>query len=81
MAQCCEKKGDTAQALSHYLTAVQEDPSAHEAFNNLGVIYFTRQDYRLALEAFSAALRIKPGLTLYQSNVAQAQTHLSRGRR
>jgi tetratricopeptide (TPR) repeat protein len=80
MAQCCEKKGDTEQALSHYTAAIREDPAAHEAFNNLGVIYFTRRDYRLALDAFGAALRLKPDFPLYQRNVAQAQARLALGK-
>jgi tetratricopeptide (TPR) repeat protein len=79
MAQCCDKMGDTAQALLHYTAAIEADPSAHEAFNNLGVIYFTRQDYRQARDAFAAALRLKPGFPLYQSNVARAQAFLARG--
>jgi tetratricopeptide (TPR) repeat protein len=79
MAQCCQQMGDTAAALSHYLTAIKEDPSAHDAFNNLGVIYFTRRDYRSALDAFSSALSLKPDMPLYQSNVAQARQRLARG--
>jgi tetratricopeptide (TPR) repeat protein len=76
MAQCYERMGDTPQALTHYIAAIREDPSTHEAFNNLGVIYFTRRDYRSARDAFAAALRLKPGFPLYQRNVAQAQARL-----
>jgi tetratricopeptide (TPR) repeat protein len=79
MAQCYITKGDTERAVSHYAAAVQEDPSAHEAYNNLGVIYFTRRDYRPALAAFTAALRLRPDNALYQRNVAQAQAGLARG--
>lgn len=54
-----EESRDTANALSSYITAVEQDVDYYEAYIRLGLIYSKRKD-PIALEFYKNAFRIRP---------------------
>jgi tetratricopeptide (TPR) repeat protein len=72
-----EEKGDTANAVSSYITASEQEPDYYDAFIRLGVIYTQRRD-PLAMEFYRNALRVRPTSTEVLHNMAVAQQRMGR---
>ena len=53
-------EGKVEEAEKSFLKILNEDPKNKEAYNNLGVISFQRQDFEQALEYFTKVLGIDP---------------------
>ena len=56
------ESGDTALAISSYRTAVEQDPTMHDAFVQLGVLHGAKGD-PLALQYYNTALDLEPNST------------------
>ncbi len=56
------ESGDTALAISSYRTAVEQDPTMHDAFVQLGVLHGAKRD-PLALQYYNTALDLQPNST------------------
>jgi tetratricopeptide (TPR) repeat protein len=69
-AEKCLAQGDDAQAEQLLWQALEAEPRAIEAYNNLGVIYGRRQDYPRAQEMYHRALEIKPDYVFARANLA-----------
>jgi len=61
--------GDDRQAEQLFRRALERDPHAAEALNNLGTIYARRGDHSQAKEMFSAALELDPDYILPRCNL------------
>ena len=58
-ALCFKELGDTAKAINNYLEAVSENPDNFDAFVELGILHWAKND-PLAEEYLKAALDIRP---------------------
>lgn len=68
LADSYSARGQADKALGLLLQAVETNPRFHEAFNNLGKLYFDHKNYPMALKAFQAALSIRPDEPTYRQN-------------
>src|SRR5438105_4375258 len=68
--------GKLDAAIGEYLSGLKAAPDAYDAYNNLGVLYFQKQEYPQAIAAFREADRLQPkdpeisfnlGLALFRS--------------
>jgi tetratricopeptide (TPR) repeat protein len=57
-------RGEIDEAMSHYLRAVEIDPTYTDAHNNLGNLYVRKGDLDHATAEFRRALQINPNYTL-----------------
>jgi Tfp pilus assembly protein PilF len=64
------QRDDHAEAERLFRRALDLDPDAKEACNNLGTIYARRDEHRQAREMFQAALEIDPLYVLPRCNLA-----------
>ena len=64
-------------AISEYNKAVAINPKSYISFNNLGISYYLKGDYKQSIKALRTALKIRPekrslynnlGLSLYKMN-------------
>lgn len=62
--------GDDEQAEQLLRQALDAEPRALEAYNNLGVIYGRRKDYSRAREMYHRALEINPNYVIARGNLA-----------
>ncbi|HEX8030185.1 MAG TPA: tetratricopeptide repeat protein, partial [Vicinamibacterales bacterium] len=69
--------GDNARALAYFerATAIQPQP---ETFSNMGTIYYDQGDYQRAVNAYEAALLIRPLSAITHRNLGDAYTRLGR---
>ena len=65
-----EHKGKSDDAISHYLDALKIAPDYYPAHNNLGSLYLSRHDFKLAEEQLQNAVRLN-------QNDAQAYFNLA----
>jgi cytochrome c-type biogenesis protein CcmH/NrfG len=73
-----EKASDSLEAARESLeTAVRLNPSAAEAFNELGDVAMRRQDFASAIRNFENAARLDPRDTAYQLNVQAARHRIA----
>ncbi len=64
------QQGDPEQAEQLFRRALELEPHAKEAYNNLGAIYARRGDHAQAKESFQAALEIEPLYVFPRCNLA-----------
>jgi len=62
--------GDDDKTIEYLKTAISYDPKMVEAYDNLGRIYYSRQDMDHAEEYFKKALKINPNLASAQLSLA-----------
>jgi tetratricopeptide (TPR) repeat protein len=62
--------GDEDKTIQYLKTAISYDPKLAQAYDNLGRIYYGRQDADQAEEYFNKALNLNPGLTSAQMSLA-----------
>ncbi len=62
--------GDEDKTIEYLKTAISYDPKMSQAYDNLGRIYYGRQDVDHAQEYFEKALKIDPNLTSAQLSLA-----------
>jgi len=62
--------GDEDKTIGYLKTAISYDPKLVQAYDNLGRIYYGRQDIDHAQEYFEKALKIDPNLTSAQISLA-----------
>ena len=62
--------GDEDKTIEYLKTAISYDPKLVQAYDNLGRIYYGRQDMDHAQEYFEKALKIDPNLTSAQLSLA-----------
>ncbi len=60
LAHLSETPPNIQKAYVEFLKAVDTDPKNHEAFYALGHVYFQRQEYTKAIEAFKKVLSLDP---------------------
>jgi tetratricopeptide (TPR) repeat protein len=53
-------QNDFNRAAYHYKQLIEIEPLVARNHNNLGVVYFRSQQYRLAIEEYSEAFRLNP---------------------
>jgi Flp pilus assembly protein TadD len=70
-------EGELKEAETYFRKALQISPNA-SAYNNLGLVYYYRGQYDLALRNWQAVLRDAPEKPVYQANVADALRKLGR---
>ncbi len=77
--------GNTYQALGNpiaaekeYLKAIELDPEAYEAHNNVGLLKLIKQDYASAVTAFSTAVSANVNFALGYMNLGIAYRNLSK---
>jgi serine/threonine protein kinase/Tfp pilus assembly protein PilF len=63
--------GELASAENFFRKVLEKGPNVY-ALNNLGVVYYYRGKYDLALRTFQSLLQQAPDKALYQANVADA---------
>jgi len=63
-------EGRTADAISALETLLEEHPDFALAHNDLGVLYYQQGDKGKALHSYEAAVRLEPGNTTFQKNLA-----------
>ena len=68
-ALACQALARFDEAEAGYRRALALDPSFGKALNNLGCIYFSRDDRRAAREAFEEAIAVDPSLAEPHSNL------------
>jgi tetratricopeptide (TPR) repeat protein len=66
------------QAIAHFEQALRSRPDLPELHNNLGVARARQMDLDQAIQAFTEALRLRPGYADARRNLARA--HATRGR-
>ncbi|MGH9340785.1 MAG: tetratricopeptide repeat protein [Acidobacteriota bacterium] len=54
------REGNLEGAIREYRLGLQAAPDAYDAYNNLGVLYFQKEDYSKAIENFQQADRLNP---------------------
>ncbi len=62
--------GDEDKTIEYLKTAVSYDPKMTQAYDNLGRIYYGRQDINQSQEYFEKALKLDPNLTSAQLSLA-----------
>jgi tetratricopeptide (TPR) repeat protein len=62
--------GDEDKTIEYLKTAISYDPKMVQAYDNLGRIYYGRQDVDESQEYFEKALKIDPNLTSAQMSLA-----------
>ena len=65
-----QQQGNLEQAATAYRKAVTVNPSYAEAYNDLGVVLESMEDFSHAEEAYQTALKFKPDLASAHSNLA-----------
>lgn len=75
LAFCCEQNENFDKAIDVNKRIIDIDPFANEAWFNLGQLYFAKQEFQKALDAFEYALAIdeKDSLTCIQKAHVQFQ--------
>lgn len=62
--------GDLAGALTYYQKAVQLNPGAYEAYNDMGVIYESRGEFNKAIAMYEKAIEVDPDYLAPYANLA-----------
>jgi tetratricopeptide (TPR) repeat protein len=70
-------QGNLEQAESYFRKALEQSPNG-SAYNNLGLVYYYRGQFDLALRNWQALLKDAPDKPMYQANVADALRQLGR---
>jgi tetratricopeptide (TPR) repeat protein len=70
-------QGELEKAENYFRKALERAPNAY-AYNNLGLVYYYRGQYDLALRNWQAVLKDAPEKPMYQANVADALRRLGR---
>src|SRR5579884_3695194 len=88
-ASLLAKQHKLPEAEQEYRAGLKLDPTSVAAYNNLGVLYFESGDFQRSINAFSQALRFRPGnadisfnlgLALFKTgNSKDAIAHLNDG--
>ena len=74
-AKQAQGRGDQGEAIAKYESILEIAPRLGAAYNNLGLLYFQRQDYRRAVAILERGLKIDPkmpsasallGISLYE---------------
>ena len=60
------------QALKYFKKALKIDPLYVQAYNNIGVVYFNKQNYKLSIKYYYKALKIDPGYTDARQGLIEA---------
>lgn len=69
---------DSAASIFQHILSIQPDSSiASKAHFNLGVVFYTQQEYRQSADAFKGALKFQPNNYRSQYNLSLALSHLS----
>ena len=55
------QEGKIDAAINEYRLGLKSAPAAYDACNNLGTLYFQKQDFQKAVTAYRNADRLKPG--------------------
>jgi len=61
-AQESKARGDLEQAARKYLEVIQRDPGFVNAYQDLGIVYFSQKRYEDAMPVLEKALRLNPRL-------------------
>jgi Tfp pilus assembly protein PilF len=69
--------GDVEQAMALLHQAVRLDPTLKRAYNNLGNLYYQRQQYDEAVTMYHQALTLDPDYTQARNNLGSAYIQLS----
>ena len=56
----CFQKGEMQLAEKNFLQAIQQDPNLVDAYNNLGVIYWQKEELEKSIAHFKKALTLDP---------------------
>ena len=67
----------TDEAIEWYKKAISLNSRYADAYNNLGIIYATKKDYRNAYECFKAAVAADPRQLQAQGNLNQVTALLN----
>jgi tetratricopeptide (TPR) repeat protein len=70
-------RGELQDAETYFRKALQQSQNTY-AYNNLGLVYYYRGQYDLALRNWEAVLKDSPNKPLYQANVGDALRRLGR---
>ncbi len=62
--------GDEEKAIEYFKLAIHYDPQYAQSYDNLGRIYYERQDFDLAQASFEKALKLDPNLYSSRSSLA-----------
>jgi tetratricopeptide (TPR) repeat protein/TolB-like protein len=68
-------QGNLESAETYFRKAIERSPNAY-SYNNLGLVYYYRGQYELALRNWEAVLKEAPEKPLYRANVADALRQL-----
>ena len=71
--QLARQPGHDPEAIAHYCEALRLDPVDVQAYNNLGMIYFTEGRTGEAVEAWTKALQIDPNYDAPRQNLRLLQ--------
>ncbi|MBN1865208.1 MAG: tetratricopeptide repeat protein [Victivallales bacterium] len=69
----CSARGDTRKAFDNYLKCLDVNPGHVMALNNLGIIFFSEEQFSDAAILFEKSLRMDPGNLKRMLNLALAQ--------
>lgn len=70
------EKKDKQNAVSHFIKAIELDPSYFAAYNNLGILYHDMKDYKKAIEIFNQGLKVNPTARQLYYNIGMAYHEL-----
>lgn len=58
------------QEIAFYTDAIRLNPRYTQAYNNLGFVFYNRQEYKIAMQNFKKAIRLYPRYTQAHINLA-----------
>jgi tetratricopeptide (TPR) repeat protein len=67
-------KGFTKAAIKEFEEAIRLDPDLIIAYNNLGIVYYSLEQYDDAIKAFEHAVKIDPINLEAQNNLKNAKS-------
>ena len=67
------EQGHLNEAEHEYKVGLKLAPDSADAYNNLGVIYFQRQDFKQAILAYAKACQLRPENPEFHFNLGLAQ--------
>ena len=71
-----EKKGNIDIAISYLNKAIELDPNFVSAYENLGIAYATKGDFKKALELLNKALELDPENEHVKNNIAMLYSNM-----
>ncbi len=73
-----QQLGSLDEATAAYQAAVAANPSDHESWNNLGNVYTSQGEMSRAIEAFTAAIRLRPDIVPVYFNFSEVLAQADR---